>query len=182
MLILAFVAAAASAAPLESATLPLPPELRASASIVSVGKTGEVTTLRRGSGRMVCTADWPDDDLFDARCYDRDFIPYLYRSMQLLKHGVPGDQVDARIQHEIEAGKFDMTMKPTAGYRMSGPITALIDNGTAWTKEISRWQSIHIPLATAESVGLTTKNEPPMPYVMSSGELWAHIMINSPPD
>jgi hypothetical protein len=81
----------------------------------------------------------------------------------------------------MKAGEFRMTMKPTAGYRMSGPITSLIDNGTAWTKEMSRWQSIHIPMATAESLGVTTKNEPPMPYVMSSGELWAHVMINSPP-
>src|SRR5206468_10295060 len=88
MLIVAMIAVAAAAAPLESATLPLPPELRATASIVAVSKTGEPTTLRPGSGRMVCTADWPDDDVFDARCYDRDFIPYLYRSMQLIARGV----------------------------------------------------------------------------------------------
>lgn len=173
---------AVSPPPIESATLPLPPELRASAAIVSVDRSGKVTTLREGTGKMVCIADRPGDDEFDARCYHRDFIPYLFRSRQLQAEGVAYDDIDSRIGAEIAAGKFTMTMAPTAGYRMAGPIAALTDNGTAWTDEMRRWQSIHIPRATAEDLGFVVENKGTMPYVMSSGKLWSHVMINSPTD
>ena len=187
---LAIIAALASSAPLESATLPLPPELRESASIVSLDSEGNVATLRNGDGKMVCMADRPDDDTFDVRCYHREFIPYLYRIRQLAAEGVARSDIDARIEQEMEADMFHMTMLPTAGYRMLGPITALTEDGTAWTDEMWRWQSIHVPRATAEDLGFVTEDElglaagedALMPYVMASGDLWSHVMINSPPE
>ena len=39
---------------------------------VSLDAAGRVTTVRSGTGNMVCIADPPDDDTFDARCYHRD--------------------------------------------------------------------------------------------------------------
>ncbi|WP_427970008.1 hypothetical protein, partial [Altererythrobacter sp.] len=113
---IALIAALASSVPLESSTLPLPPELRESASIVSLDSAGKVTTLRSGAGKMVCIADAPDDDTFDVRCYHRDFIPYLYRVRQLSAEGVVDTDIDVRIEQELEAGTFHMTMKPSAGY------------------------------------------------------------------
>ena len=182
MPVLLFVAAVTSSTSLETATLPLPPELRAAASIVSIDKSGKVTQLRDGSGKMVCIADTPGDETFDARCYHRDFIPIVYRMKQLVAAGVREEQFNARLEKELKAGKLHITMKPTAGYRMLGPITALTKDGTGWTAEMSRWQSIHIPRAKAEDLAVVTENKVPMPYVMSSGELWAHVMINGPAD
>ena len=176
------ILAALAALPFESATLPLPPELRASATVVSVDRAGKLTTLRQASGKMVCIADQPDDDVFDARCYHRDFIAYLFRSLQLRAQGLSEAKVDEKIEQEIKAGTFHMRMAPSVGYRMYGPITAITNHGTGWTSKMQRWQSIHIPRATAEDMGLVTDNKPVMPYVMSSGGLWAHVMINSPPD
>ena len=180
MLILLVGATVTASAAFETATLPLPPEFRASASIVSVDKAGRVTKLRDGPGKMVCIADTLGDETFDARCYHRDFISVVYRMKQLVAAGVPEEQLNARLEKELKAGTLRMTMKPTAGYRMLGPITALTKDGAGWTSEMWRWQSIHIPHATAEDLGVITKNEVPMPYVMSSGELWAHVMINGP--
>jgi hypothetical protein len=182
MSIFALIAMIAAEAPLESATLPLPPELRDSASVVSINEAGEVTILRTGSGNMTCIADRAGDEIFDARCYHREFISYLYRRRQLSAQGMASDDIDLRIEQELETGKMAMTMLPTAGYRMRGPITALVENGTAWTEDMWRWQSIHIPRATAEDLGFVTSNEELMPYVMASGRLWAHVMINSPAD
>lgn len=179
---LALMAVSASVVPLESATLPLPPELRAGASIVTIDTTGKPITARERTGIMVCIADQPGDDVFDARCYHRDFIPYLYRSFQLRSEGLSGEAIDARIEQELKAGTFHMKLMPSAGYRMYGPISALTKDGTGWTDKMSRWQSIHLPRATAEDMGLVTDNKPLMPYVMSSGALWSHVMINSPPD
>lgn len=182
MSILPLMAVVASATPIESATLPLPPELRASATIVTFDQTGKQIILRAGTGKMVCNADYPGDDVFDVRCYHRDFVPYIHRSWTLAAQGMAEKDIEETIRKEIAAGTFRMRLAPSAGYRMYGPISALINNGTAWTSKMSRWQSIHIPRATAEDMGLTTKYEGQMPYVMSSGDLWAHIMINSPPD
>ena len=178
----AAVAATAATPPIESATLPLPPDLRAGATIVTFDRTGKQITLRAGSGNMVCNADNPGDEVFDVRCYHRDFVPYIHRSWVLASQGMAEKDIEQTIRKEISAGTLRVRMTPSAGYRMYGPISALTDNGTAWTSKMSRWQSIHIPLATAEDMGLTTTYEGQMPYVMSSGALWAHIMVNSPPD
>ena len=179
MPIFVLAVAAAAAVPLESATLPLPPELRASASIVSIDKAG-VHTLREGTGKMVCIADAPGDDVFDVRCYHRDFISYFYRLQQLSALGMSEEQMDTQIEKELKSGTLHMRMQPSAGYRMYGPLTALSNDGTGWTAKMTRWQSIHIPRATAEDMGLVADNKPLMPYVMASGSLWAHVMINSP--
>lgn len=173
---------AAATAPIESATLPLPANLRASATIVTFDATGKQITLRAGTGNIVCNADFPGDEIFDVRCYHRDFVPYINRSWRLAAQGMAEKDVEDTIRKEIAAGTFHMRMAPSAGYRMYGPISALTENGTAWSDKMARWQSIHIPRATAEDMGLTTIYEDQMPYVMSSGDLWAHIMINSPPD
>ena len=184
MVLLPFAAAVMTTAapPMESATLPLPTDLRASATIVTFDKTGKQITLRAGTGNMVCNTDFPGDDVFDVRCYHRDFVPYIHRSWTLAAQGMAEKSIEETIRNEIASGTFHMRMAPSAGYRMYGPKTALIDNGTAWTSKMARWQSIHIPRATAEDMGLTTVYEGQMPYVMSSGDLWSHIMINSPPD
>ena len=42
---------------------------------------------------------------------------------------------------------------------------------------MDRWQSLHIPHAIAESMGVITEPEGDMPYVMDSGNLWSHVMI-----
>ena len=112
---LALIAVAISPAPIQSATLLLPPELRESASIVSIDEVGTVRKLREGAGKMVCIADQPGDNFFDARCYHREFIPYLYRSRQLAAEGVADRDLDARIEQELKAGTLHVTMTPTAG-------------------------------------------------------------------
>ena len=53
---------------------------------------------------------------------------------------------------------------------------------TGWTEKMTRWQSIHIPNATAEDLGLVVDQKDLMPFVMASGTLWSHVMINTPPE
>ncbi|MEL1249924.1 hypothetical protein [Aurantiacibacter gilvus] len=163
--------------PLESATLPLPTALRDDATIVSLDEDAAVRVLREGDGIMVCMADPPGDDRFDARCYHREFITYIYRLRQLRALGVERSAIDLQIAEEMEAGTLHVTMAPTAGYRMIGPLTSLTEDATAWTDEMDRWQSLHIPRAIAENMGVITESEGNMPYVMASGELWSHVMI-----
>ena len=165
----------------DASTLPLPPELRGSAAIVAMDGDARVTSLREGGGPMVCIADRPGDEVFDARCYHRDFIPYLYRARELYRDGLDREAVEERIEAELADGALTFALTPTAGYRMYGPIGALHDDGS-WSDEMGRWQSVHFPRATSEQLGLVTDQEGAMPFMMASGTLWSHVMINTPED
>ena len=57
---------------------------------------------------------------------------------------------------------------------------------TPTTGRLARWQSLHVPFATARAMGLPEESEisdamrPLMPYVMASGTWWSHVMIEHP--
>lgn len=179
MFMITMFALLAQALPIETATLPLPPQLRDSATIVSMDQEMAVTTLREGDGPMVCIADRPGDDTFDARCYHRDFIPYLYRARELYRDGLSRDEAEAKLEAELADGSLVFALTPTAGYRMMGPISSLREDGS-WGEEMRRWQSVHFPRATAEQLGLIVDRDGTMPFMMASGRLWSHVMINLP--
>ena len=91
-----------------------------------------------------------------------------------------------RIEAEIKAGKFSLPTQPTAGYRCLGPASGYNASTHAVNQEIRCWQSIHFPFRTAREMGLMDESEIPdnmrskMPYVMSSGSYWSHVMIEHP--
>jgi len=130
---------------------------------------------------MVCIADAPNDDRFDVRCYRDTFIPVVYRAFQL-GYQVSGEKVEA----EIKAGKLQLSPEPTAGYRCLGPISAYDSSRNAVNAQVECWQSIHFPFRTAAEVGFPDEHDVPasqqreVPYVMSSGKYWSHVMIRHP--
>lgn len=160
------------------ALLPLPEVLRGGAEVVQLDNAGQPRMLRKGTNGMVCMADKPGDDDFDVRCYQKDFIPVVYRIFQLRS----GEKVAA----EIKAGKLKFTIKPTAGYRCFGPVSAYDSSTNHVTAAIECWQSIHFPFQTAREIGLPDEADIPeqlqrtVPYVMSSGKYWSHVMIRHP--
>jgi len=158
-----------------SALLPLPEVLRGEAAVVQLDSAGQATLLRKGTNGMICMADRPGDDEFDVRCYNKDFIPVVYRIFQLRS----GEKVGA----EIKAGKLKFSTKPTAGYRCLGPASAYDSSTNQVTADIECWQSIHFPFQTSREIGLPDEADIPeqlqrtIPYVMSSGKYWSHVMI-----
>jgi len=180
------LAAAAQVPPVSSpaiagALLPLPQQLQAGATVVRLDASFQPEVLRKGTNGMVCIADRPNDDRFDVRCYRDSFIPVVYRAFQL-GYSVSGEKVDA----EVRSGKLQLSRDPTAGYRCLGPISAYDAARNAIGAQIECWQSIHFPFRTAAELGLPDEDNVPasqqreVPYVMSSGNYWAHVMIRHP--
>jgi len=169
-----------------SAVIPLPEYMRAGAGIVRLNRAGFPESLRKGTNGMVCIADRPGDDMLDVRCYREDFISVVYRGFQLNAEGVRGDELTNRVEAEIKGGKLIMPSQPTAGYRCLGPAKGYNPSTSSVSSEIRCWQSIHFPFQTAHDIGLLDEKEIPdklrsmMPYVMSSGRYWAHVMIEHP--
>jgi hypothetical protein len=178
---------AAAQAPLSSnqtiagALLPLPEQLRAAATVVRLDGSFRPEVVRKGSNGMVCIADAPNDDRFDVRCYRDTFIPVVYRAFQL-GYQVSGERVEA----EIKAGKLRLSPEPTAGYRCLGPISGYDASRKVVNAQVECWQSIHFPFRTAAEIGfpdehdVSESQQREIPYVMSSGKYWSHVMIRHP--
>jgi hypothetical protein len=163
------------------ALLPLPEQLRAGATVVQLDAEFRPVVLRKGTNGMVCIADRPNDDRFDVRCYRDTFIPVVYRAFQL-GYQVSGEKVEA----EIKAGTLQLSNAPTAGYRCLGPISGYDASRNTVNAQVECWQSIHFPFRTAAELGvpdehdISAAQQREIPYVMSSGKYWSHVMIRHP--
>jgi hypothetical protein len=164
-----------------AAVIPLPQSLRSGAGVVRLDQAGQPEVLRKATNGLVCIADKPGDERFDVRCYQEDFIPVVYRAFQL-GYQVSGEKVEA----EIKTGKLHLSNQPAAGYRCLGPASGYDPSSNTINAQIRCWQSIHFPFRTAREMGFPDMSEVPVdlratiPYVMSSGKYWAHVMIEHP--
>jgi hypothetical protein len=166
-----------------AAVLPLPSVFRAGAGVRGYTSNLVMVTLREGSNGMVCTADRPGDEVFDVRCYEKDFLKIIDRWREVAAGGLSDTAVDRRLDQEIKDGRLHLPDHPTAGYRMLGPIRDYDARTNVATGVIERWQSIHFPYRTAAELGLPTEQEGTMPFVMASGTWWSHVMIvHTPPE
>lgn len=162
-----------------AAVLPLPPIMREHAAVIGYSPDLSLVTLRQGSNGMVCTATRPGDGDFDVRCYHQSFIPIVRRMRDLYAQGKMQDEVYKTIDGEIKTKKLVLPDHPTAGYRMLGPISAYHAETNTVGKEIESWQSVHFPYKTAAEIGFPEEGQVDrgMPYVMTSGTFWSHVMI-----
>lgn len=166
-----------------AAVQPLPTELRPAAGVARV-VGGTLETVQESGNGVVCQLDDPADESFIVHCYPTEMWGLILRYREL--SDALNSRRDARkqIQDEIEAGRWTLPEGPVMGYHMWGP-----EAGYDWatghhTEEIAKWQTIHVPYATAEAMGVTTQQEHSehglpgmMPYMVNSGEWLAHVMI-----
>jgi len=165
-----------------AAVLPLPLPLREQATVFGYGPDMTLIVLRAGTNGMVCTGLRPGDSQFDVRCYQEKFIPLVRRIAQL--RALPDAERRRIIDEEVKSGKLSLPDGPVAGYRMLGPASAYAAATHSVGPAIASWQSIHFPYRTAAEIGLpdegtVTRN---FPYVMASGTVWSHVMINDRDD
>ena len=166
-----------------AAILPLPEPLRAGAGVLGYAPDLSLISLRPSTNGMVCTGTYPGSETFDVRCYHESFIPLIRRARELWEKRLPEEQVTRTINAEVKSGKIVLPDHPTAGYRMKGPSSAYNPQTNSVSKEIYGWQSIHFPYKTAAELGLPEEGTVPraIPYVMSSGSYWSHVMIEHEP-
>ncbi|MDZ4864223.1 MAG: hypothetical protein SGJ01_12480 [Gemmatimonadota bacterium] len=160
-----------------AAVLPLPATMRSGAAVMTIARDGTLRPLRAGTNGMICLADTPADSLFDVRCYHQSFMPLVTRRRVLARLGMADADVTRQIDTEVRDGTLKLPASPTAGYRILGPIGGYDAVTNTATDAIDRWQSLHIPYATAAELGVSEESVGIEPYAMASGSWWAHVMI-----
>lgn len=175
--------AAASAVPVLTAeqqitvaVLPLPPDLRADATVLGYGADGKLTSLRRGTGGMTCLGPNPSAPRFHVACYHNSMEPFMARGRSLRASGVNGDAVDSARFREVKAGQLAMPKSPASLYSLTGDWTTL-DPAALTTNGARRLFVIYIPFATAQTTGLSDKPARGTPWIMAAGTPKAHIMF-----
>lgn len=147
------------------ALMPLPPDLRAGASVIRYDDTGKKILLRRGTSNITCTADSPAKG-FSVSCYPNRIEGYRERVAELLTAGTSEDELLEIIDAEVTSGKLRSPDRAVA-YSIRG---ADMRNALPITV-------VYLPGATADSTALSTTPDHYRPWLMLAGTAAAHIMI-----
>ena len=153
-----------------------PADQRATATVIGFGADGKHTTLRKGTGFLVCLADDPNAANFSVACYHKDLEPFMARGRELAAAGTKGRGPAEDVRYkEIAAGTLPMPKAPSLTTIVQG---SSFDAATGTVADsYTRWV-IYTPGATAESTGLPTTPGPGAPWLMFPGTPGAHIMIS----
>ena len=153
------------------ATLPLPEDLRAGATVYKYdAKTGDRMILRKGTNFVECTPRGADEFTW---CYNTVTAPRRDFSAKLRAQG----KTDKEIQDAVAAATKAGTLKPTPFGTMSYRLYAKKDR-------IPLLWVLSVPGATPESIGVSDDSQRDeaiagdgRPWLMLPGTPGAHIMI-----
>ncbi len=159
-----------------AAVLPLPAEMRASATVLGYDAAGKLVTLREGTGAMRCLADDPAQENFHVACYHRALEPFMARGRSLRAEGVKGTEVDTVRFREIAAGKLAMPRTGGALYTLTGP-------AGSWNAAAGKATGVrplfvyYMPGATGATSGISETPSRTEPWLMFPGTPKAHVML-----
>ena len=97
-----------------------PADQRESATVIGFDAQGKHTTLRKGTGHLVCLADDPREDKFNVACYHKDLEPYMARGRELAALGTKGRGPEDLRWKEIQAGTLVMPKEPRLTHHRAG--------------------------------------------------------------
>ena len=156
-----------------SSILAAPKERREAATVLGYNEKGEVVTLRKGTGDLVCLADDPAVKNFSVACYHKDLEPYMARGRELNAQYKGKERQEQRWK-EVGEGKLNMPREPRMLYVLTG--TGFDSAKGEVIDAYLRWV-VYTPYATPESTGLTV-TPGAEPWLMYPGTAGAHIMIS----
>ena len=165
-----------AAVQIASATAAAPAEKRDGATVLGYTADRRLTTLRAGTGDMVCLASDPARDDFHVACYHKSLESFMARGRELRAKGMSRGAADSARTAEITAGKLKMPAQPAALYSLTGPTTS-VDTATGAVTGARPLYVVYIPFATAESTGLSATPARGTPWIMLAGTPKAHIMF-----
>ncbi len=153
------------------ATLPLPEDLRAGATVYKYDpKSGERIVLRKGTNFAECTPRGTDGFTW---CYNAVTGPRRDMSAKLRAQGKSDQEVADAVAAATKAGTLTPTPFGTMSYRLYGK-----------KDRIQLLWVLSVPGATAESVGVSDADHRDdaiggagVPWLMQAGTPGAHIMI-----
>ena len=158
------------------AVLPLPNDLRASATVLGYSPEGKLVALREGSGGMVCLANNPQQARWHVACYHKSLEPFMARGRELRTQGVTGEQVDSVRFREAKDGKLKLPTEPALLYSLTGAKDAY-DAATNAAPTARPLFVVYMPYATSQSTGLSAVPAQGTPWIMFPGTPKAHIMF-----
>lgn len=153
------------------ATLPLPEDLRAGATVYKYdAKTGERVVLRKGTNFVECIPRSEDGFTW---CYNKDTAARRDFSAKLRAQGKSQKEVQAAVAQAVKDGTLPETPFGTMSYRLYGK-----------KDRIQLLWVLSVPGATPESIGVSTGSQRDAalggdgrPWLMLAGTPGAHIMI-----
>jgi hypothetical protein len=161
---------------IEQAVLPLPRDLRDGASVLGYAADGKFTSLRAGTGSMVCLASNPQVERWHVACYHKSLEPFMARGRELRTQGILGTQVDSVRFREAKEGKLKLPSEPAMLYSLTGPKDSF-DPATKSAPKANPLFVVYMPYSTSESTGLSAQPQRGSPWVMFPGTPKAHIMF-----
>ncbi len=152
---------------------------RETATVLGYNRVGDLTTLRAGSGSLVCLADDPADRRFSVACYHASLEPYMERGRELRGQGVMDGTARNEIRwREADEGRLPMPDAPATLYVLTG---SGFDAETGQVMDPYLRFVIYTPWATIEETGLPDRPMGPgTPWLMFPGTAGAHIMVSPP--
>lgn len=157
-----------------------PEEQRADATVLGYNAEGELIELRKGSNQLVCLADNPNKDGFNAACYHSSLADFMARGRALKAEGKSRQEVSDIREAEAKAGSLNMPEKPATLHVLYGK-EAFYNPKTKMVENANLRYVVYTPWATQETSGLPLKPMVPGgPWLMFPGTHAAHIMITPP--
>ncbi|MEZ4972962.1 MAG: hypothetical protein R2820_06605 [Cyclobacteriaceae bacterium] len=164
---------------IKSALMAAPEGMRDGAKVYGFSEKGEFITLREGTNGLICLADDPNQNGFNAACYHKDLDPFMARGRELKKQGKNFKEIFDMREEEVKAGKLKIPHGSSL-FVLSGP-DKVLNTETGEVTGASLRSVVYIPFETSESTGLPLKPAAPgMPWIMDPGTHRAHIMITPP--
>ena len=153
------------------ATLPLPEDLRAGATVYKYDpKTGERIVLRKGTNFVECTPRGADDFTW---CYNASTAARRDFTAKLRVQGKSDKEIQEAVSAATQAGTIKATPFGTMSYRLYGK-----------KDRIQLLWVLSVPGATPESIGVSDGSRRDesiggdgRPWLMLAGTPGAHIMI-----
>jgi hypothetical protein len=161
-----------------AAVLAAPKELRQDATVLGYTADGKLTTLRKGTGPMICLASNPQGKQFHVACYHRSLEPFMGRGRALRAQGVPEERVDSVRFADVRAGRLAMPRRAAMLYSLTGPAGSF-DTASGTAPNAKPLFVVYLPNATVASTGLPATPIEGMPWIMDPGTPKAHIMLES---
>ena len=156
------------------ATMPLPKEMQAGATVMGYKTADKLETIRAGKNGMICLAQFMVEKNFHASCYHEGMEPFMARGRELRAQGVKDPKVDTVRYAEVASGKIKMP-KMAALYQVFGKGW---DAATGKVTDGSTLLVVYVPGGTAETTGLSPVPTKIGPWIMFPGTPKAHIMIS----
>jgi len=157
-----------------------PEEQRADATVLGYDSDGTLIELKKGSNLLVCLADDPNKDGFNAACYHASLADFMARGRALKAEGKSRKEVSEIREKEAKSGALIMPTKPATLHILYGK-QAFFNPKTQLVENAQRRYVVYTPWATQETSGLPLKPMVPGgPWLMFPGTHAAHIMITPP--